>query len=484
MTTMPFVDAAVRTAALWEDNWDEEDQVDQRKQKPGKIKRSVSPQVVPQAVPLSETFDCWEEVDEDTLVDILQPKPPPAPVPAPAPAPPAPAPEQPAAAEQDFELTAAKKVVAPKQRYWGKVKWIRNKIGWVTSDDVRTDRIVKFLHKGRHSADEIEIRNAIYLHKDECNFVPCFGMHVSFRVEPDAEGGMKCVAVREESWTSFKMGVPQDQRVTLKEYKEQPKKSMQRISDSKSDKTSTQDALKPHKDSKAKLSSPAPKDDAPKGDTQRWFEARMSKPDSNLTQRKNVQAKLNSHNLKKHSDSCSSSTAPGSSCNTSVASELDVQSQASARLKRTLMDRPRDMHSSIAVSIARVELRESKYVEIEEPTEEAPSDQPPVAEHWEDEVSEEDVDEVDAKVTTGYIKRSGQTVDVEIKELTEDAASDQPQVAESWDKPPVAVPAAKSWEADEVPECWCPKRPRQKMLNKKNGKTQDGTTRKAACSVL
>jgi hypothetical protein len=124
------------------------------------------------------------------------------------------------------------------------------------------------------------------------------------------------------------------------------------------------------------------------------------------------------------------------------------------------------MHSSIAASIASV----SRFVEIEECTEEVASDQRQVAESWEDEV-EEVLDTVDTKVTTGYIRRSEQTVEVE--EPTEEVVSDQvdTEVTEQtddscWDQSLVAVPVAENWEVDEVPKSWCPKRQRQKLVNK------------------
>jgi len=171
---------------------------------------------------------------------------------------------------------------------------------------------------------------------------------------------------------------------------------------------------------------------------------------------------LELHHQESGSD-CSSTVAGLTSCSASVASELDVQSQASVRTDRLkCRDRPRHVHSSIAASIARV----SRYVEIEE----AAPDQPPVAESWEDEVSEEAPDGVDTKVTMAYIRRSEQKVDAEIDEPTKEATPDQPPVADSWDQPPIAAPVAESWEVDEVPECWCPKRPRQKLANKKLAK--------------
>jgi hypothetical protein len=461
---------------LWEaDNWDEEDQVDQQRLKQGKVKRSVIPQVMPQVAPQSETLDCWDDVDEDTLVDNLQFKQAPAPerdleladelaetlTPAPAP-------------EEDLELTdkladtltapslPAGEVVAQKvkpakvERYWGKVRWFRGSYGWVTSDKVSTDRTVSLSVSSsdntggwwRKSGDArtIEIKNAIFLGKHDCKgFVPSFGMDVNFRLDPDNIGKLKACDV------TLQCPV-EDQTLTLDEYRKQLEtknmsKSMQRTSDSKPRETASghdsQEALKPRKTSRAELSSTAPKDD-----TQRWFEARMSKPNPTLATRKVVQAKLNARNLELHS--CSSSTAPGTSANTSVASELDVQSQASVRAGRpkiTLADRPRHMPSSIAVSLPHV----PRHFEIVEATEEPASESVP--EHWEDEVPEE------AHV--------------------EEAASDQRPVAESreelsedkiWDQPPVAAPVVENWEVDEVPECWCPKRPRQKLANKKLAK--------------
>jgi hypothetical protein len=501
---MPSGGAVVRTAAqLWEMDWDEEDQADQQRQNDRKMKRSVTPVLSPAAptrespecwddtASTSETPDCWDDTDAETLVGNLR---------LVKPMKPAVVEKKPEAkplvdgfaAKQlpDREVVLAdKEVAAPKvkpvieKRFWGTVRWFRGCYGWVTCDNVRTDRTVN-----PQGYCTTEITNAIFLHKSDCpGFVARGGMDVNFRVEPDTQGKLKCVDVRQER--------PEDQRMTLDDYilakREKKLKSKEQVADSKSIATDselratvsshgTTHALKPnHKASKAKLSREVSSDG-----TQSWLEARMQatrKPLQKANQAKLSRGNLELHHQESGSD-CSSTAAGLTSCSASVASELDVQSQASIRAGRPKYtssaeteraERPWYMHSSIAASIARVS-RCVEIEEIEEPTDEVASDQPPIAESWEDEVEDEvsgeAPDGIDTKVTMGYIRRSEQTVDVGIDEPTEDAAPDQPPVAESWDQPPVAASVAESWEVDEVPKCWCPKRPRQKLANKKVAK--------------
>merc|ERR1712028_306271 len=70
------------------------------------------------------------------------------------------------------------------------VQFFRGSYGWVTCDNVLTDRTVN--PQGR-----FEIENAIYLHKNDANVYPCLGMEVTFCVQTDLKGQLKCVDVRQ-----------------------------------------------------------------------------------------------------------------------------------------------------------------------------------------------------------------------------------------------------------------------------------------------
>jgi hypothetical protein len=353
------------------------------------------------------------------------------------------------------EETAPKVKAAKVERFWGKIRWFRGTVGFVTSAKVKTGRTVNPSYRLG-----IEVQHAIFLHKNDCqDFTPSFGMDVHFRLGSDEKGNSKAFDVT-------------DRMMTVDEHRKQSKATNAAQSTQEGSVPGTQKAVKIQKDI-----SIASKDDPQLAN---WMKARMSQPNplckngradfisTAPSKKKGVQPELNARNLELHS--CGSSTAPGSSAN-SVASELDVHSQASVqagRPKVTLADRPRYMHSSIATSLACVSRHQevveltkaSRHLEIVEPDEERASD--PITKSW---VPENWDDDVPEELCT--------------EELHTEAASDQHSVAESceelseeevWDQSPVAAPVAQNWEADEVPGCWCPKRPRQKLENKKLAK--------------
>lgn len=272
------------------------------------------------------------------------------------------------------------------RRHKGRIQYFRGCQGWVTSDDVSVDRSVNPLGKSW-----TEITNAIYIHKNDCQFVPCLGMDVTFCAQPDTQGKLKCVDVRQwleptkltlDSYKEMKAG----QRAVVGQLGTEPKsKSRKQVADSKSTA-------------------------APCVQLRRQvMRETSSTPQQIVQQRKVGRAALSRNNLEaaaprelwpaaattfyiQESASCNSSTVAGdmTSCSASVAdvdSEFDVQEQPSVPdTKYKWADRPcytKDPKDSLSrfCNAGVVDVKEQKQLQV---SEDVAGDQFSVPDTWED----------------------------------------------------------------------------------------------------
>jgi hypothetical protein len=284
------------------------------------------------------------------------------------------------------ETAAVKVKPAIERRYWGKIRWARGSLGWVTSDSVRTDRTVN-----PQGYSLTEITNAIFLHKTDCQgFFPRQGMDVSFRVEPDNQGKLKCVDVKQQEEKSM---------MTWDEWtqpKHKPKANavvpVPQSVDKRVDSNPTISNEQPLKAAVAKQVRDISSDDRfaelgkarSKARDKALMQSRLTHSKLKALTQKLDQSSLTPSNSKVHKQNsdCGSSTDAGP---TSCSASLTSSRPSVARLPRTKVAIPRSSWNDVSI------LRVSRYEEVEDSDEEPQLEkvvphQPGIAESWEDEV--------------------------------------------------------------------------------------------------
>jgi len=247
------------------------------------------------------------------------------------------------------------------KRFRGTVRFFRGCFGWVTSDDVRTDRSVN--PQGKSST---EIHNAIYLHKNDCDFTASLGMDVTFKLD-DTQGKLKCMKAR-----LFQ----EEARMDLDSYKERIARGKHR----------TDNKSKPKKERADSKPTVTPEKDG----FQVWMEARKQascKPQHLAKPLKPIRSVLSRSNVEFHAPaSCSSSTAAGglTSCSASSVDVSDFDMRDHSTTLDTVNkwpDCPRYAFPLGGSVSSCMEMEEPKQAQL---IEEDTLDQPSVADNWED----------------------------------------------------------------------------------------------------
>jgi len=365
--------SSVAVSARWDLNWDEEDkeQKQQSRQEKNKLRKTRAPtSSLPSApsVGVAENWDeddvaeNWDDEDVEELVAKSKVKTvkPVYPAPTALAAPPASAPlapQAPLAAPAPTQQVSKDK--RSMKRYTGQVRWFRGSFGWVTSEDVKTGR----------SIDSQGITNAIYLHKNDCHsslwsqepvsrFLVRPGMDVTFRVEPDSKGALKCVDVR----------CQEEQRLDMDSYKEMMKAKQNRcaqikanwtdqVADSKANPVLASGSSEEQQKAKAQAATSRFSRSSAKFEQEERQKTRLQEP---ICSEKASGARLSRSNVEFHdlesdasvvkfhdpramwsSNGCSSTAAGSTSCSVSVvdvASESGVQGRLSVLETETKLD--------------------------------------------------------------------------------------------------------------------------------------------------
>jgi len=442
---MPSVGAAVDTAArpsveavsaLWSSPFDEEEEDQRPRQEKKQLSKTC--QNTPSNVRARDTVvadswddenaeECWDNELSQTAgtsknASVVQ-----------ADAKPVMAAQPIVEAKPVPEPQPVSRVAKTKKWQTGTVRYFSGCYGWVTSDNVRTGRTI----------DSQGITDAIFLHKNDCHS-SCFprdeegntyplrrGMTVTFRLEPDLKGALKCVDVQREedmrldldSWQATQKSRTVNKRM-FKEQKDDHKTS----DSSEGQKARMKATSKPQH-----VAQPAEATRAGPGRSNVERVKATPKLGQQVQPPKSAGARLSRNNVEFHdhnSDGYSSSTAAGStSCSASVAdvssefglqdrpSMLDTQTKGACRTKSTIVsqadrwaNRPwanRPSYSSASCAST------ASYVgfEMTEPGQSLEEDAPDsflAANSWEDDGAEDALDKfLEAKLAI-------QTVDIAV----------------------------------------------------------------------